>query len=81
MRTAILVAVAALTAGAGTAYAGGLTYGSTPPVCASHAIPNEPHHTGTVFSELYHGVFGQPRNGAAVANKAADQNTTQAKRG
>jgi hypothetical protein len=80
-KAVVAVAVAAaVTAGAGSAFAGGLPYGSVPPVYAPQAFPNEPYHTGTVFSEIYHGVFGHPNNDSAVANKAGDT-PSQAKGG
>jgi hypothetical protein len=83
MRIAIVAAVAAVTVGAATAsaFAAGLPYGSVPPVYASHAFPNEPYHTGTVFSEVYHNVFGQPKNASAVADRATIQTPTQPKGG
>jgi len=82
MKTLILAATAAVTLGiAAAASAQGLPHGTEPPVYASHAFPDEPYHTGTVFSELYHGVFGHSNSASAVADKAPDRNTASVRGG
>ncbi len=73
MKSMIVAALAVLSLGVGTAFAQGLPAGSTPPVYGAYAFPNEPYHNGTVFSEIYHGVFGHDKSDTAVANKTADQ--------
>ena len=52
MKTMILAAVAVLSLGVGSAYAQGKPPGNDPGT-APQAFPNEPYHTGTVFSELF----------------------------
>jgi hypothetical protein len=82
MKAMILAATAAVSLGiAATASAQGLPYGTVPPVYGAHAFPNEPYHTGTVFSELYHNVFGHSNNGSAVAVRAPDRTITPVKGG
>jgi hypothetical protein len=80
MKTTILAALAVLSLGVGTAFAQGKPPGEDPGT-APQAFPNAPYHTGTVFSELFHGVFGQPNTGSAVANRATSPNATPAKGG
>jgi hypothetical protein len=79
MKTTILAALAVLSVGAGTAFAQGKPPG-TDPGTAPQAFPNEPYHTGTVFSELYHNIFG-PSSKTDVANKANSPNATPANGG
>jgi hypothetical protein len=52
MKTMMLTAVAVLSLGVGSAYAQGKPPGNDPGT-APQAFPNEPYHTGTVFSELF----------------------------
>jgi hypothetical protein len=52
MKTMILAAVAVLSLGVGSAYAQGKPPGNDPGT-APQAFPNEPYHTGTVFSEIF----------------------------
>ncbi len=74
MKTTILAALAVLSLGVGTAFAQGKPPG-TDPGTAPQAFPNEPYHTGTVFSELYHNIFGpSSKTDATVANKASSHN-------
>jgi len=82
MKSLILAATAAVSLGvAAAASAQGLPHGTEPPVYAAHAFPNEPYHTGTVFSELYHNVFGHSNDGSAVAVRAPDRTAAPVKGG
>jgi len=74
MKRTILAAVAVLSLGVGSAFAQGKPPGEDPGT-APQAFPNEPYHTGTVFSELFHGIFGSSNGNSAVANRAANPNT------
>jgi hypothetical protein len=80
MKNTILAALAVLSLGVGSAFAQGKPPGEDPGT-APQAFPNEPYHTGTVFSELFHGVFGHPANDSAVANRATSPNATSGKGG
>jgi hypothetical protein len=72
MKRTILASVAVLSLGVGTAFAQGKPPGEDPGT-APQAFPNEPYHTGTVFSELFHGIFGSSKDNSAVANRSNDQ--------
>ena len=80
MRTTILATLAVLSLGVGTAFAQGKPPGEDPGT-APQAFPNEPYHNGTVFSELFHGLFGHSNTGSAVANKGSSPNATPARGG
>ena len=59
MKTMILAALAVLSLGVGSAFAQGKPPG-TDPGTAPQAFPNEPYHTGTIFSEIFgHHAPGQ----------------------
>jgi hypothetical protein len=73
MKSMILAALAVLSLGADTAFAQGKPPGDDPGT-APQAFPNEPYHTGTVFSELYHDLFGDSKTGSAEAKKTTAQN-------
>ena len=65
MKKIILVASAVLSPGAGTAFAQGLPAGSVPPVYGSHAFPNQPYQTGTIFSEIFGHSKSEPGGSGA----------------
>jgi hypothetical protein len=66
MKNMILAAVAVLSLGVGSAFAQGKPPGDDPGT-APQAFPNEPYHTGTVFSEIFgHHTPSKP----AVAHNA-----------
>jgi hypothetical protein len=75
LKKIILVAFAVLSLGMGTASAQGLPAGSQPPVYGSHAFPNQPYQTGTIFSE----IFGRSKSSKAAADRAVERNVNQAK--
>jgi hypothetical protein len=77
MKKIILVASATLSLGMGTAFAQGLPAGSVPPAYGSHAFPNQPYQTRTVFSE----IFGHSKSSQAAAERTVERNVTPAKRG
>ena len=52
MKIMVLAAVAVLSLGVGSAFAQGKPPGNDPGT-APQAFPNEPYHTGTVFSEIF----------------------------
>jgi hypothetical protein len=55
MKTMILAAATVVSLGVSNAFAFGASI-MQPSVYATHAFPNEPYHTGTVFS----GIFCHP---------------------
>ena len=70
MKNLILAAVAVVSLGMGSAFAAGVP-GSTDTQYGTLAFPNQPYHNGTVFSEIFHKVFGhQTYNNPAVASNA-----------
>jgi hypothetical protein len=75
MKKIMLVVSAVLSLGMGTAFAQGLPAGSEPPAYGSHAFPNQPRHTGTIFSE----IFGHSKSSQAAADRTAQRNVTPAK--
>jgi hypothetical protein len=75
MKKIILVASAVLNLGMGTAFAQGLPPGYANPAYGSHAFPNQPYHTGTIFSE----IFGHSKSGHATADRTVERNVTSAK--
>jgi len=72
MKPMILAAVAVLSLGVGSAFAQGKPPGDDPGT-APQAFPNEPYHTGPVFSE----IFGHH----APSKPAVAQNATSTKGG
>jgi hypothetical protein len=74
MKRTVLTALTIMALGGGVAFAQGKPPG-TDPGTAPQAFPNEPYHTGTVFSE----IFGHSRSTPEAANKtAAARNTSGA---
>ncbi len=70
MKNLIIAAVAVVSLGMGSAFAAGVP-GSTDTQYGTHAFPNQPYHTGTVFSEIFQKVFGHRNyDNAAVASNA-----------
>ena len=69
MKNLILAAVAVVSLGMGSAFAAGVP-GSTDSQYGTRAFPNQPYHNGTVFSEIFHNVFGHSNydNAAVAAN-------------
>ena len=63
MKNMILAAVAVLSLGVGSAFAQGKPPGDDPGT-APQAFPNEPYHTGTVFSEIFGHRAEQTRGSA-----------------
>jgi hypothetical protein len=63
MKTMILATVAVLSLGASSAFAQGKPPGIDPGT-APQAFPNEPYHTGTIFSEIF-GHHSQDKSVAA----------------
>ena len=60
MKIMVLAAVAVLSLGVGSAFAQGKPPGNDPGT-APQAFPNEPYHTGTVFSEIFgHHTMSSP---------------------
>jgi hypothetical protein len=76
MKRTILTALTILAVGTGAALAQGKPPG-TDPGTAPQAFPNEPYHTGTVFSE----IFGHLRSAPEVANKTATAHDASAANG
>jgi hypothetical protein len=67
MNMKIIIAAATISClGAGKVFAFGYP-GMQPSVFAAHAFPNEPYHTGTVFSEIF---CHQARSGPAASRTA-----------
>jgi hypothetical protein len=67
MKAVIIVAAVALPGlAAGKVFAFGYP-GMQPSVFAAHAFPNEPYHTGTVFSEIF---CHHAKHGSAAAHNA-----------
>jgi hypothetical protein len=62
----ITVAASVLSLAAGKVFAFGYP-GMQPSVYAAHAFPNEPYHTGTVFSEI---LCRHTKSGPAAAHNA-----------
>ena len=77
MKIIPLTTLAVLSLASGTAFAQGKPPG-TDPGTAPQAFPNAPYHTGTVFSELYHGVFGPSKSDVGAADRTAVRNTAPA---
>jgi hypothetical protein len=77
MKKIIVVASAVLSLGMGSAFAQGLPAGSVPPVYGSHAFPNQPYRTATIYSE----IFGHPKSSRAPVERTVERNVTPAKRG
>jgi hypothetical protein len=66
MKTMILAMVAVLSLSVGSAFAQGKPPG-TDPGTAPQAFPNEPYHTGTIFSEIF-GHHSQDKSVVATHN-------------
>ncbi|HBK07405.1 MAG TPA: hypothetical protein DDZ81_16395 [Acetobacteraceae bacterium] len=80
MKKMLLAAFAVMSLGMGTAFAVG-GYTTTDPQYGTHAFPNQQYHTGTVFSEIYHGIFGyRSCDQASVARTADSRETANASR-
>ena len=66
MKTMILAAATVVSLGVSNAFAFGASI-MQPSVYATHAFPNEPYHTGTVFSEIF---CHHAKSSLAVAHNA-----------
>ena len=77
MKKIIHVAFAVLSLGTGTAFAQGLPAGSVPPAYGSHAFPNHPYQSGTIFSE----IFGHSKSCQAAADRTVERSVTPTNRG
>jgi hypothetical protein len=80
MKTIVLTTLAVLSLASGTAFAQGKPPG-TDPGTAPQAFPNAPYHNGTVFSELYRGVFGHSTSDVGAADRTAGRDAAQASGG
>ncbi len=76
MKRIVLAAFAIVSLSAGTSFAQGKPPG-TDPGTAPQAFPNEPYHTGTVFSE----IFGHSKNLPVPTHTTADRNGAPANGG
>ncbi len=71
MKNLMIAAFAVVSLGMGSAFAAGVP-GATDSQYGTHAFPNQPYHNGTVFSEIYHDVFGHHNaDRPTVASNAA----------
>jgi hypothetical protein len=77
MKIMALTTLAVLSLASGNAFAQGMPPG-TDPGAAPQAFPNAPYHTGTVFSELYRGVFGHSKTDVGAADRTAGRDTASA---
>lgn len=76
MKKMIIAAFAVATLGMGTALAQGLPAGTAPPVYGSQAFPNQPYHSGTVFSWILHDLRGD-----RAVERTAERHATKVKGG
>ncbi len=75
MKNLIIAAFAVMSLGMGSAFAAGVP-GSTDTQYGTQAFPNQPYHSGTVFSEIYQGIFGHHGyNNPAVASNVTTSTT------
>ena len=75
MKKIILVALGVLSLGMSTAFAQGLPAGAVAPIYGSHAFPDRPRQTGTIFSE----IFGHSKSGQAAAKRVVQRNVAPAR--
>lgn len=75
MKKMLLVAAAMLSLGMGTAFAvnGGTT--TKDPQYGTYAFPNQEYKTGTVFSEIYDGLFGHRDRGQTDLTRTSENDT------
>ena len=76
MKKMIIAGFAVATLGMGDALAQGLPAGTAPPVYGSQAFPNQPYHSGTVFSGIFHDLRGD-----RAVGRTAERHATKVKGG